>query len=716
MSNIAVEGSTRNAALIAAGVGLLLVAVVAASWQTYRANELAEQDADTRLALVSLQSGLDEFVQGHLGAARVLRHARQRDTTNDEAKFGADALGIIAEFPAFQALNWVDETGVIRWVFPEAPNRAARGYNLLSHAITADSVARALANGDLATSPPIDLQQGGRGFVAYLPLRMDGRDTGQVNAVFRLERVFAHAFDAALAARYELRVTDAGKDVFTSSGAFAPDARIQRASVAVGDRTWQIELAARTPLTEASGLARALLGLGLLVSAAIAVLVFVLLKIRSARRAAEREAWQNLNHDALTGLGNRQRFLRHLQRELDRATHAAPCAVILLNAGRFRLVNSVHGPAVGDALLKAMAERLVAQYDRRQVFRLAGDVFAILLPGTDAATAAGRARHLNRVLSEPYVLGESTLAVLCALGVSVAPQHGVTVDEILNAAATALDSARSLSARGAIAFDETMRRAADARVQMEQELRRGLTTGEFRLEYQPLLRLSDRAVLGFEALVRWEHPTRGRLQPEDFIAVAERSGIIEPLGRWVLAEACRQARLWMLDSGVDCRLCVNLSPQQLLDHSLPSTVREILARTGLPAHLLTLEITESLLIENLDAVADILRNIKAVGVSIALDDFGTGYSSLSHLIELPIGAVKVDRSFVRGLGTDERATRLTASIVRMAKAMDLEVVAEGVETALQLEVLQTLGCDQAQGFLFDRPLAPEVAQTRLAKR
>jgi diguanylate cyclase (GGDEF)-like protein len=715
MSNITVEGSTRNAALIAAGVGLLLVAVVAASWRTYRANEVAEQDADTRLALVSLQSGLDEFVQGHLGAARVLRRARERDTTNDEAKFGADALGIVAEFPAFQALNWVDETGVIRWVFPEAPNRAARGYNLLSHGPTARSLARAQANGDLATSPPIELQQGGRGVVAYLPLRVNGVDAGHVNAVFRLEQIFAHVFDAELAANYKLRVTDAGADVFTSD-AFAPDARIQRSSIAVGDRTWLLELAARAPLTGASSLARALLGLGLLVAVAISVLVYFLLRIRLARRRAEREAWHNVNHDALTGLGNRQRFLRYLQRELDRATDAAPCAVILLNAGRFRLVNSVHGPAVGDALLKAMAERLLAQFDSRQVFRLAGDEFAILLPGTDAATATGRARHLNRVLSEPYVLGESTLAVLCALGVSVAPQHGTTVDEILNAAATALDSARSLSARGAIAFDETMRRAADARVQMEQELRRGLTAGEFRLEYQPLLRLSDRAVLGFEALVRWEHPTRGLLQPDDFIAVAERSGIIEPLGRWVLAEACRQTRLWMLDSGVDCRLCVNLSPQQLLDHSLPSMVREILARTGLPAHLLTLEITESLLIENLDAVADLLRNIKAVGVSIALDDFGTGYSSLSHLIELPIGAVKVDRSFVRGLGTDERATRLTASIVQMAKAMDLEVVAEGVETALQLEVLQTLGCDQAQGFLFDRPLAPEVAQTRLAKR
>ncbi len=435
------------------------------------------------------------------------------------------------------------------------------------------------------------------------------------------------------------------------------------------------------------------------------------------RQATEDRMRHRALHDALTGLPNRVLFLDRLDQALSRQRRSkSAAAVLFLDLDHFKLVNDSLGHQVGDELLAAVAPRIkqaVRMSDT--VARFGGDEFGILLEDVSGdREAVETAQRIAAVFTRPFVLAGREHFVTTSIGIAIA-RGGEHAEELIRDADAAMYRAKEHGRARYELFDEVMRGRAIARLRVENDLRRALERGELRLDYQPVLTLHGHQIVQVEALLRWDHPERGIVSPNDFIPVAEENGLIEPIGRWVLEQACRQAAHWRRDRPEESPVCmsVNLSTIQVAKRGLSDTVAEVLATTHLPAHYLSLEVTESAMLRDVATLADALHALKALGLRIVLDDFGTGSSSLGYLTHLPLDAIKVDRSFVDGLGRDRRATAITQAIVAMAQALSLQVVGEGVETEEQADALSALGCQLAQGFLFSPAVAPSEIERML---
>ncbi len=434
------------------------------------------------------------------------------------------------------------------------------------------------------------------------------------------------------------------------------------------------------------------------------------------RHATEDEIRHRALHDPLTGLPNRVLFHDRLEQALARSRRRRSLAAILfLDLDRFKLVNDSLGHHVGDELLAAAAPRLCqAVRASDTVARFGGDEFAVLLEDiSDEHDAIEMAQRIAAVFERPFVLAGSEHFVTTSIGIALA-RGDEWADELIRDADAAMYRAKDRGRARYELFDEVMRERAIAHLQVERDLRRALERDELQLVYQPVVSLPDRAIVGVEALLRWHHPQRGLIVPSDFLTIAEEAGLIEPIGRWVLDTACRQNARWQRSqpAAPPVWMAVNLSAVQVARPGLAEMVTDILRAAELDPRWLLLEITESLMLRDADALADALPGLKRIGVQLTLDDFGTGYSSLGYLTRLPIDALKVDRSFVDGLGTEDRDSAVTEAIIAMAHALSLTVAAEGVETPLQLAELTRLGCDLAQGFAIARP-APADALSRM---
>ncbi len=421
-------------------------------------------------------------------------------------------------------------------------------------------------------------------------------------------------------------------------------------------------------------------------------------------------------HDPLTGLPNRVLFMDRLQHATERLRRRSQSltAILVLDLDRFKLVNDSLGHRVGDELLAAAAPRLrQAVRSSDTVARFGGDEFGILLEDIGGEREAiDMAERIAGVFANPFVLDGSEHFVTTSVGIALAV-GGEPADDLMRDADAAMHRAKERGRARWELFDETLRGRAISRLRVENDLRRALERCELTLDYQPLVSMGDGRLVGVEALVRWDHPERGRIPPSDFIPVAEENGLIESIGRWVLTRACRQAAEWY-DARPDAApvsMSVNLSAVQVANTGLAEAVAAALGMSGLDSSLLALELTESVLAGDVEELARTLRSLKALGVRLVLDDFGTGYSSLSYLTRLPLDVLKVDRSFIGGLGVEPRDTAITEAIVAMSQAMSMEVVGEGVETELQLTELNRLGCDVAQGYYFSRPVpADEITR------
>jgi diguanylate cyclase (GGDEF)-like protein/PAS domain S-box-containing protein len=412
-------------------------------------------------------------------------------------------------------------------------------------------------------------------------------------------------------------------------------------------------------------------------------------------------------HDPLTSLPNRALFQDRLVQAL--AGPGAQVAVVLLDIDNFKLVNDSLGHSAGDELLMKIAPRLqTALRPGDTIARLGGDEFVVLLEQIPHASAAIRvAERMVAAFEVPFQLSAGEHFAKASLGIAIADESDNVPASLVRDADAAMYQAKGNGRGGFEVFDRAMRIRTVARLSLENDLRRALERDELRVEYQPIVSLRDGSITSVETLVRWQHPERGLVPPGDFIAVAEECGLIEPIGRWVLEQACAQAAEWRL-ARPDARplgISVNLSVRQLTQRDLEATVAHALASSGIEPSSLCLEITESVLLEEPDSVSEMITRVSRLGVRFVLDDFGTGYSSLAYLTRLPIDGLKVDRSFVEELGRDERSTAITTAIVRMAQALSLEVTAEGVETERQARALAKLRCELAQGFYFHRPLA-----------
>ena len=429
--------------------------------------------------------------------------------------------------------------------------------------------------------------------------------------------------------------------------------------------------------------------------------------------------------DALTGLPNRLLFMDRLERAVKNAgrTKDYLFAVFFLDLDRFKVINDSLGHVMGDQLLVATARRLesclrstdaVARLgEGHTVARLGGDEFTILLDHIKHIADATRvADRLQKELALPFNLNGQEVFTTVSIGIAVSATGYDRPEELLRDADTAMYRAKALGKARYELFDPAMRDVAIASLQLETDLRKAIERREFQNFYQPIVSLETGRIVGFEALVRWQHPERGLILPTDFILAAEESGMIVSIGHWVLREACRQMKAWQakFPTAVPWMISVNLSTKQFKQTDLVQQIEEILRETGLENRSLKLEITESLIMDSVDSATAMLSQLKALGIQLSMDDFGTGYSSLSYLHQFPMDTLKVDRSFVSRMATSGQSTDIAQTIVILAHQLGLDVVAEGVETAEQLAQLRSLGCEYAQGYYFSKPVDGEKAE------
>jgi diguanylate cyclase (GGDEF)-like protein len=451
------------------------------------------------------------------------------------------------------------------------------------------------------------------------------------------------------------------------------------------------------------------LGITLLTSVLDARMAARTAQLSLSLKEANRELTQLALHDNLTGLPNR--IL--LADRIDQAMHKVDAqggmfALMFLDLDGFKPVNDAFGHHVGDQLLRAVAVRMRENFHRHDTLaRIGGDEFVLLVELDDGEEAVSVASRQVALVSQPFSVQDHDLQVTVSIGISLYPGNGRTQQELLMNADAAMYHAKSAGKNGYSFFDASMNTNARNQLQLLQDLRLALREGQFCLHYQPKFSADTHRPIGAEALMRWNHPQLGLLMPDTFMGLAEKTGLIIPIGEWVLNEACRQMKRWYDAGYTDWRIAVNLSALQFSHVGLVETVTDALATHGLPANCLTLEITETTAMSDADASMTVLQKLADMDVDLSIDDFGTGYSSLMYLKRLPANELKIDRGFVRDLEHDSDDAAIVSAIVALGQALNLRIVAEGVETASQQSFLTRLGCDSLQGFLLGYPLPPE---------
>jgi len=440
----------------------------------------------------------------------------------------------------------------------------------------------------------------------------------------------------------------------------------------------------------------------------------ILTDITQHKRAAAQLQY-TVNHDSLTGLLNRPAFLEYLNRAIERSQQNCTqlFAVLFLDLDGFKLINDSLGHLTGDLLLIAVAHRLKGCLRATDtVARFGGDEFTILLNEVNDISDATRiGDRIHQALTQPFNLGGYEVFISTSIGIVMSTAGGKHTEDFLRDADIALYKAKSQGKATYEVFDALMHEQAVEQLQLETDLRLGIEKGEFEVYYQPIISLGRQQLIGFEALLRWHHPTQGMVSPARFIPIAEETGLIVPLGWWVLRQACSQMRCWQkLYQNQSWIVSVNLSAKQVLQPDLFDRIDQILQETEFERQRLKLEITESTLMNHSEATNAKLRRLSASGIKLSIDDFGTGYSSLSYLHRFPIDTLKIDRSFISCLGRQGENLELVRAIMAMARSLGMDAIAEGVETAEQLRQLQKLGCQKVQGYLFSPPIpAEEIA-------
>jgi diguanylate cyclase (GGDEF)-like protein len=559
-----------------------------------------------------------------------------------------------------------------------------------------------------------DIQRVREGFIR------GGNNIDDVDGMFDLYHRFAwvdfmeraiRAWEAA--DHYMLQLDEAGSSLqreIESPSPRLPEIQFTLAEVSsINEKLTPIENQFVDALSEASRAAYRLLQ-AILFAAAPGLLILgsvLSLRILQQRKREDDRVHHIAFHDDLTALPNRLMLIQRLDQALGRHRRAEKTlAVLYMNLDRLKVINDSLGHEAGDVLLCLVADRLRAQLrEGDSLARVGGDEFVVLIENYDNSIALSAcAQRLVEQLSIPYLLGKKDCHVTVSIGISTFPADGSDSQSLLKAADVAMYRAKETGRNNYQYYLPSMNVHTLERLELESDLRRALERGEFFLHYQPKVEITSGLITGVEALLRWKHPLRGLVPPLDFISLAEETGLIVPIGEWVLATACARIKAWQGRGLPKLSVAVNLSARQFADTMLLTKLTRIIHASGLDPSLLELEITESVVMSNAEGAVGVLEKLKSIGVQIAIDDFGTGYSSLAYLKRFPIDILKVDRSFIRDIPADSGDMKITRAIIAMAHSLRLKVVAEGVETAAQLQFLRSQCCDAVQGYFLHRPL------------
>jgi diguanylate cyclase (GGDEF)-like protein len=481
---------------------------------------------------------------------------------------------------------------------------------------------------------------------------------------------------------------------------------------AINDNLTLIENQFVRALSDASRMTYRLLQRLMLAATPVLLMLGIALSMRilQQRKRMEDRVTHMAFHDELTSLPNRLMMSQRLDQALSRHRRAGTqLAILFMGLDRFKVINDSLGHEIGDVLLRQVADRLRSQSrEGDTIARMGGDEFVVLIENHETlADISTRAQRLVEQLSAPYVLGKKDCHVTVSIGISVFPADGCESQGLLKAADVAMYRAKDTGRNNHLFYSPSMNVHTVERLELESDLRHALERNEFLLHYQPKVEIATGLITGIEALLRWKHPRRGLVSPMDFIPLAEETGLIVPIGEWVLAAACARTKAWQNQGLPKLDVAVNLSARQFADPMLLPKLTRIIRASGLNPSSLELEITESLVMSHGESAVAVLQKLKSIGVQIAIDDFGTGYSSLAYLKRFPIDTIKVDRSFIRDIPADPGDRKITRAIIAMAHSLRLKVVAEGVETAAQLKFLRNQRCDAVQGYFLHRPL-PEA--------
>ena len=684
---------------------------------TYSWDSLIHRDQQILLdELVHSQaSAIERRLSRSLSATFILAQEVRRSNGNfkDFDKFAAEVIQNLGGISNLQ----LAPNGIIERIYPLSGNEKAIGHNILKDDARTKEAQLAIKKHGLTLAGPFELIQGGVALIGRNPvfLQRNGEEYfwGFVSALIYLDQlVVATELDELAAKGYQYQLIRVHPDtvepeIFLRSEENLGDHPVSK-PIIVPNSQWEMRVSRNTKHDIFTVLA---VTITLIISVIFALFLNRILlepdRLRLKVKQQTRELEKLAFHDELTGLANRRFLIENLEQELlNIKRHGRHLAIIYIDLDDFKRINDTLGHDTGDVLLQNVTERIRAAVRESDfVARMGGDEFAVILldlKSTDHARIV--ADKIIENIGQPLVLDDHEVVVGSTIGITLAPDDSMEIGELFRNADLAMYASKRAGKNRYSFFDARMQQKVKDSLLMEESLRRAITKNEFYLVYQPIMSLETYHPQKFEALIRWRHPVKGEQSPGEFISVAEQTGLIIPIGYWVLEEVCRFITSQLQPHLKLVPITINISPAQLRDNNFANKVEEIIAGAGVDPKLIELEITESMLMEDIDLALQLINQMKLLGMHISIDDFGTGYSSLSQLKKFPVDSLKIDRSFVMDLEDDVNDKQIIEAITAMVHKLGLNVVAEGIESDNQLQFLKDIGCDSGQGFLFSKPL------------
>lgn len=696
---------------------LMLSLLVFAMLAQERAKYIESQRYQLLQTLTNYASALEGLINNGVVALETIRSELVLAPDTELSTLDARVDLLLQNYPFFKHVA-IAPNLVIRYVYPVQGNEAVIGVDYRNIPQQLAAIEKTIQLGLPVVAGPVNLLQGGSGLVVRVPVRTrDERNWGVIAAIIPLESLLERANLSSLQQQFWVGLSgkdgnDQFNDLFWGDKQLLQSDRVM-VDIKLPVGRWQLQAAPKLQLPMFVGPLEWMAALAALVILLLCSALWLLLRMAGERELALHTIAFQATFDPLTSLPNRAVFTENLSRMLKQAQGNQSCLSLLcIDLDEFKQVNESLGHLVGDKLLRAVAERLKSLVGEHDLLaRLGGDEFVV-------ASALGNGPEMTELMAEKLVLelakpvqvGDKMLAVSASIGIAMYPHDGMNQSDLLKHADRAMYAAKQIGRNTYHFYDAAMQKEADRFVHLHNEILKGVQQQQFFLVYQPIYDVQSASFTKCEALVRWQHPERGLISPLDFISVAERTGAIRALGHWILQQALADVQRFN-KAGLPLQMSINRSSQEFNVHHVADEWLQMIATAGLDCEQLIFEITESLFMDRISVQQNNIIKLHQQGLQLAIDDFGTGYSALNYLSRYPVNFIKIDKSFIVDVATEDKARSLAAVLINMAKVLDVQVVAEGVETKAQLEVLQALGCDFIQGYFFSKPLRAEEFMT-----